>query len=374
MPACPLCFPPVFPHSPGGSWRGLMADRVGTWDGGYVRTDAHGRNIYVIRQQVNGKRYELSTRAFSVRAALEQLKRFQADPEGYDPRGERRPDPIYLNEELVREYIAYSREEKGNSRSWVTEQRSLLAWWAEKLISVDLRGASLREAVLPPLERAPGKSHKIAVLKAVYTWLRKVKREIALDEDPTAAGGLTMPPPRKPQRLSKAVSREHVERARKHLIGSWRDALDLQKETGWHVTEIQRFASDGDIEPPVPSQRELGIAGVLVVKHKSGEQHRTAVSATTLKAAQRLRERVGFSVAWYQRAVKAACKAAGLTPCCADTRSTPSSRFSVVVAEEPAQPLAATHPAVVVGCQRRIDQHIPQPLMVSLLVVVLQIL
>jgi len=291
-----------------------MAVRVGTWDGGYVRTDAHGRNIYVIRQQVNGKRYELSTRAFSVRAALEQLKRFQADPEGYDPRGERRPDPIYLNEELVREYLAYSREEKGNSKSWVTEQRSLLAWWAEKLISVDLRGASLREAVLPPLERAPGKSHKIAVLKAVYTWLRKVKREIALDEDPTAAGGLTMPPPRKPQRLSKAVSREHVERARKHLIGSWRDALDLQKETGWHVTEIQRFASDGDIEPPVPSQRELGIAGVLVVKHKSGEQHRTAVSATTLKAAQRLRERVGFSVAWYQRAVKAACKAAGLTP------------------------------------------------------------
>src|ERR1700694_5975552 len=60
--------------------------------------------------------------------------------------------------------------------------------------------------------------------------------------------------------------------------------------------------------------------------------------------------------------------------CCADTRSTPSRRFSVVVVEEPAQPLAATHPAVVVGCQRRIDQHIPQPLMVSLLVVVLQIL
>src|SRR5439155_2622831 len=60
--------------------------------------------------------------------------------------------------------------------------------------------------------------------------------------------------------------------------------------------------------------------------------------------------------------------------CCADTRSTPSSRFSVVVAEEPAEPLAATHPAVVVGCQRRIDQHIPQPRMVSILVVVLQIL
>ena len=48
-----------------------------------------------------------------------------------------------------------------------------------------------------------------------------------------------------------------------------------------HVTEIQRFTSDGDIESPLPSQRELGIACVLVVKHKSGEQHRTAVSAKT---------------------------------------------------------------------------------------------
>jgi len=36
---------------------------------------------------------------------------------------------------------------------------------------------------------------------------------------------------------------------------------------------------------------------------------------------------------------------------------TPSSRFSVVVAEEPAEPLAETHPAVVVGCQRRIDHY-----------------
>jgi integrase len=290
-----------------------VADRIGTWDGGYVRTDAHGRSV-VIRQQVNGKRYELSTRAFSVRAALEQLKRFQADPEGYDPRGEERPESIYLSEELVRGYLAYSREDKGNSRSWVTEQRALLAWWAEKLRGVDLRGVSLREAILPPLERAAGRPHKIAVLKAVYTWLRKVKREIALDEDPTAAGGLTMPPPKRPQRPSKAVSRKHVKLARKHLIGGWRDALDLQKETGWHVTEIQRFTSDGDIESPLPSQRELGIAGVLVVKHKSGEQHRTAVSAKTKKAAQRLRGRGGFSVAWYQRAVRAACKAAGITP------------------------------------------------------------
>jgi len=108
------------------------------------------------------------------------------------------------------------------------------------------------------------------------------------------------------------VLREHVELARKHMMGNWRDALDLQTETGWHVTEVQRFTASGEIEPPTAEQKEHSVAGVLIVQHKSGAQHRTAVSAKTLAAAQRLRERGGFSTEWYHRAVKAACKAAGL--------------------------------------------------------------
>lgn len=48
---------------------------------------------------------------------------------------------------------------------------------------------------------------------------------------------------------NKAVLREHVELAREHLIGGYRDALDLQAETGCHVTEVQRFAGSGEIEP-----------------------------------------------------------------------------------------------------------------------------
>src|SRR6266849_6271999 len=34
------------------------------------RNGARGRDVYVIRQQVNGKRYEVSTRAHSVRAVM----------------------------------------------------------------------------------------------------------------------------------------------------------------------------------------------------------------------------------------------------------------------------------------------------------------
>src|ERR1700736_306169 len=107
------------------------------WDGGYVRLGERGRSVYIIRQMINGKRYDVSTRAHTERAALEQWKRFQADPENYDPRGEQRPDPIQLDKQLAEEFLAYSRDEKKNTQTWRTEQRKLLDWWATKLKGVD---------------------------------------------------------------------------------------------------------------------------------------------------------------------------------------------------------------------------------------------
>lgn len=250
-----------------------MAERTGSWDGGYIHRDSRGRDVYVIRQMINGKRCEVSTRCFTERAALEQWKRFQSDPEGYDPRGEVRPNPIYLDVDLAQRYLKYSREDRENTREWVTKQRAILAWWAKKLKGVDLRGASVRDAILPAIDRAPGMAHKVAVLKGLYSWLRRERRELTLSEDPTAGGGLTMPQPKKRHSgCPKAVPREHVELAREHLMGGWRDALDLQAATGWHITEVQRFAGSGDIEPPTSAQKAEGIAGVLVVEHKSGAQ------------------------------------------------------------------------------------------------------
>jgi hypothetical protein len=68
-------------------------------DGGLIRKDAKGRDVYVIRRQINGKRYSISTRARSAKAAYEQLKRFEADPENYRPEGAQRAAPIYLDAE-----------------------------------------------------------------------------------------------------------------------------------------------------------------------------------------------------------------------------------------------------------------------------------
>lgn len=64
-----------------------------TWDCGYVRVDAKGRKVYVIRRMLNGKTYKVSTRAHTLRAAMEQLKRFEADPDGYSPAGAPQSSP-----------------------------------------------------------------------------------------------------------------------------------------------------------------------------------------------------------------------------------------------------------------------------------------
>jgi len=291
-----------------------MADRSRSWEGGYIRKDARGRDVYVIRQRVNGTRYEVSTRAHSRRAAIKQLERFEANPDAYNPRGDERPEPIYLDKPLSEEFLAYSRDEKKNTTAWVTEQRALLGDWADDLHGVDLRRATLRDDILPILERATSRQHRIAVLKALYSWLRTVKRDLSFEEDPTAGGALKVPQadPSKRRIANKAVLREHVELARDHLVGGYRDALDLQTATGWHVTEVQRFAGSGEIEPAAPSQRAQGVAAVLVVKHKSGAHHRTAVTTETLEVAQRLRERGGLSISRYMQAVRSACLAAGL--------------------------------------------------------------
>jgi hypothetical protein len=50
------------------------------------------------------------------------------------------------------------------------------------------------------------------------------------------------------------------------------DALILQSEVGWHVTEVERFAREGEIGPATAAQKEQGIAGVLVVEDKAGQR------------------------------------------------------------------------------------------------------
>jgi hypothetical protein len=288
---------------------------VDKWDGGYIRNDANGRKVYVIRRRINGKRYSVSTRAHNSTAAHEQLKRFEADPESYSARGNTQKEPIYLDTHLAEEFLEWSKDVQKNSVGWRRKQKHYLAWWSDRLAGVNLRKAALAEDILPPLKKAKARGHRIAMIKGLYSYLRKVKHAISVTEDPTFQQ-LSVPQakPEQWQRV-KMIPREHYLLARGHLTGQWRHGLDVLAGTGWHVTELQRFAQNGSVEPYPRKGAVKGIAGVLVCPQtKEGEPLRTAVSQEVKAAAEFLLERGTFSIEKFGLAVRSACRAAKIAP------------------------------------------------------------
>lgn len=284
-----------------------MTTRNEMWPGGYVRTTKAGRRSYVIRKRIGGVLYERATGASSLRAAMAQLERFEADPAGYVPGGGG-ADPIYLDSPLIASYLEACAR-RANSERWLRGKRAHLAWWADRLHRVDLRRATLRDHILPALDGAPSRNARIAVIKHLYAWLRQQDR-IATAEDP-CFGKLRADPVKPAQHTrSKVIRREHYEAARRHMVGHYRDAIDLLAGTGWHVQEAIRFAAGGEIEPYQGPDPEG--AAVLMVRHKSGWMHRTLVTAETAEAAVRLRAAGRLSESMLNKALRAACDAAGV--------------------------------------------------------------
>lgn len=286
----------------------MSRGKRGTWPGGYTRQDRRGRTVYVIRRSIGGVRYEISTRCTTLRAAMRELERFEADPPGYRPGGDV-SNALYLDAELARAFLE-AQARKGNSQKWLVDQRTLLAWWAEQLAGLDLRRVSLGAHILPALDADPKRrAHKVAVIKRFYAWLRETDR-ISVAEDPVMRK-LKAPPPRVAQlERPKIISRDQYEAARAHMVGVYRDGMDILAGTGWHLTELERFASGGLIEPYQGPDESA--AGVLVTIHKGGVPHRTAVSAEVLEAAKRVRARGKISLTQLHKAIRRACEAAGV--------------------------------------------------------------
>lgn len=309
--------------------RGIRPEDRSAWEGrgGRIRFDQKGRPVYIIRKQIAGRRYEVSTRRHTLAAALSEWERFEKDPEGYAPGAGAGQEPIYLDNDLAAGFLTWSRIEKGNTVTWVNKQKAALAWWMERLRGVNLRRATLRDHILPPLEKAPGRRAKMSDIKAFYGWLRKVRHVITSAEDPTIDMPLPQAQPEQWKR-SKVVPRDHIELVLEHLGSPWREALTIQAGTGWHTTEVVRFAGSGTIEPLPKSVQQEGVAAVLCCpQHKSGEPIRTRASRRVVEAAKRLLEHArrvskdrevlreargdkevgAFSREWYDRAVRAAC-------------------------------------------------------------------
>jgi integrase len=173
---------------------------------------------------------------------------------------------------------------------------------------------NLERDVLPPLQGQPQQANRRRTLKAFLSWLRSEDggTRLRLAEDPLARA-LRVPKSNPAQRAkpNKAVPWEDLVKVRdgarvkgKDVPGlqdHWRAAFVIQMETGWHNTELRRFAVDGSIEPYVGKQVA---AAVLMVQHKSGSQHRSAVSAAAVAAAKELQAYGSFEPANYSREVK----------------------------------------------------------------------
>jgi hypothetical protein len=317
--------------------------KVEAWRGGRAWEDPDGRRTFYIRRTIRGIAYDINTGCTSVMAAAPHLERFEKDPEGYKAACASTA-PLNLDDARVTDFLAWSLNVERNTKAWVSKQRRALAWWAERLQGIDLRRVSLRDHIMPALQKATDRATKIRVLKTLYSWMRKQTHVISAAEDPTL--DTLSAPTAKPAQLdkSKVIPREHYLLVRDALTSPWREALIVQAGTGWHTTEVVRFAASGAIEPLHRSMKvDNGAVGVLVCPmHKSGDTHRTAVTQEVLDAAERLKEHVtkmagerkgnivaavtakatergeavakgykppaSFSAEWYQRAVKAACR------------------------------------------------------------------
>ncbi|MBN1208965.1 MAG: tyrosine-type recombinase/integrase [Myxococcaceae bacterium] len=279
------------------------------WPGGYVHRQADGQPLFIIERRVRGHRFHVSTRCHSLRAAMKQLERFEANPHAYAPEGAPREQGLVLTAELLLEFHSWQLQ-KGNTRKHANEMGNRLADWIEDFGGKDLRQLSLREDVKPALERRPtSRAHRIIALKAFFAWLRKEKHLLRSAEDCT----LDLPVPQaRPEkhRRRKAVPFEAVQAAAGALAPAYRDMLVVLAGTGWHVTELERFVRRPESE--LVHARRGDTLAVLVTRHKGGELTRTPVSSPgVLAAAERLRER-GELPRKANQALKAACRAAGV--------------------------------------------------------------
>jgi integrase len=297
------------------------------WRAGRAWRSKAGKLSFYIRR--GGKDY--ATGASTLPGALAALERLEKTGEAQIPES---AAPVVLDVGLAKEFLAASKA-KGNSRAWRVNQRQHLDWWQTQLGGRDLRagrrGAVTIEHIEKALDGAPSRRQRVAVLKSLFAWLRRMHR-IATAEDPTW-GQITVPPTRTAQdTIDKTIDPADLETVIGYLDAKWMergkddaerdkrgrrwaDILRLLAGCGIHVTEARRFAEAGLIED-LPGGREpaAGEVAVLAIPlHKTGAPFKVAVSAATKEAAERVRAAGSFSIAVFYAELRKAAKECGAT-------------------------------------------------------------
>ncbi len=289
----------------------MTQKKVKGWPG-VVHMQADGRELFIITKQINGRRYSVSTRAHTLPAALKQLERFEADPEGYRPEGVVERKGPTLTSKLSLEYVRWMEEVRENTPKHCKEMGNRLADWIEDLRGKDLRKVNLRDDIKPALDRRVGsRPHRIIALKGFYAWMRKEKHLLTSAEDPTLDLPVPQAQPEKNKRR-KVVEWKRVQACAQKLTQRYRDCLVLLTATAWHVTELERFVRSDESELVRPFNRKP--LAVLVVRHKGGELTRTPLNHVEhVEAAQRLR-RSREVPRYLNKHVKKACLKAKVRP------------------------------------------------------------
>lgn len=307
------------------------------WDHGRIHYDASGEATFFIEARREGRYFMRSTGTHTEREALAEWTRFLDDPSAYQTPQARKAssaaarmaadsDAIPLDDALVNEYLDWCADE-GHSLAWRSKKRGYLAWWVEKLYKRNLRGLDKRVILsCAPKGRTKSRPHKIAVLKALYEYLRNPEQRLATHPDkPTLTAGedpmidfkVPQAAPAQSHGGKAPVPVEHLALVMEAMTGAvYRDAFTLLIGTGWRGTEAPRFAAEGVIEP-IPRQVQNGAVAVLGVFSAKATQRRwkrVQVNARLRDAAERLRAHGSFDLAKLDKAIRSACETKGIKP------------------------------------------------------------
>lgn len=248
----------------------------------------------------------MGTRARGLASRLEELvTRLEASSSPATPP---RP-PLVLDAELASRFVAACA--RRCTRKWTRTVRRLTEWWRGVLEGADLRRLSLSR-ILEALETAAGsRAHRIAVVKRLFSWLRSDRHELSPAEDPTL-DTLHVPQATPAQwRRVRSVPAVDLRRVLRKLSPLWRARVQVLAATGWHVTELQRFAVAGRLE----DRRSSRVGLVLVCPAaKGGGPRRTRVTARAWAAAREVLEAGHFDDSRFRKVLHAACEAAGVAP------------------------------------------------------------
>lgn len=244
------------------------------WEGGHLHRTKRGGVTHIIDKWVNGFHFHISTRCSQRRAAIKQLEIFEADPFGYiaaRKQAKRQIGKVEITDALILEYRDWMIETKGNSRAWAFAVAGFLADWLEDLDGADIRTVSLTEDMKPALERRKtSRPHRIESIKAFCGWLRKEKGLLTRGNDPTLDLSVPQARPEKLRRR-KVVDPERISAVHAWLPEETRDVLHFLTATGWHVSEVRRFAEGGELVRGT----DPGVLAVVKTRHKSGRWHPT---------------------------------------------------------------------------------------------------